>query len=103
MSKGASRPRWIARGARTALLVVLLAVPVLAMAACGGEEPGEFTPPPATIIRAGENGTPTAPEQGGAPASSETLPAAPSATPEGYPMVAITPQPAVTPEPYPTQ
>jgi hypothetical protein len=76
------------------------------MVACS-DDSDFFTPPPATIIRASEDVTPTIapPTQEAYPVVTEaSITPGPSAatSPEGYPLVAPTPRESPTPFVYPT-
>jgi len=109
MTQSTLRPR--SRGSiflgKAVLGLILLGLATSFMAACSSNDSGFFTPPPATIIRASEDVTPTI-----APPTKEAYPVVtaapsivfPSATtpPEGYPAVAPTPRESPTPVVYPT-
>ena len=108
MTQSTLRPR--SRGSilgKAVLGLLLLGLAISFMAACGSNDSDFFTPPPATIIRASEDVTPTSatPTQEAYPMVTEAPVAAfPSATipPEGYPPVAPTPRESPTPFVYPT-
>ena len=107
MIQGTLRPR--SRGSilgKAMLGLILLGLATSFMVACSNDS-DFFTPPPATIIRAAEDATPTSvpPTQEAYPVVTEAPVAAfPSATipPEGYPPVAPTPRESPTPFVYPT-
>ena len=100
---------------RSALMLILLGLVTAYLAACGDDGGESFTPPPATIIRASEDASPTSTVA--QPASPTPLPMPPTRPPrptvarpaEGhpypypYPMPVHTPRFSPTPVVYPTK
>jgi hypothetical protein len=97
------------RGMRKLCVFILLGLVLLTCVACGGGGDENFTPPPATIIRASDGVTPTMVEEKAPPtATALPLPTSPPqptvASPtEGYPIPAYTPDLSITPMVYPTK
>ena len=92
-----------------AIALTLTALCVLAVA-CGGDDADDFTPPPATIIRASDTMEPTAPmQQVSEPTETRPLPPTRppvtpvSATERDYPIPQGSPVATSTPMAYPTK
>jgi len=87
---------------RFLVLLAFLPVVTLALAACESKDASDYTPPPATIIRASDTITPIpTTDEGAATPPAREKPAA--TRPEDYPAPATTPSLHVTPEGYPSK
>jgi len=103
VTEGALRKWVMAYGRRLLAGLALLAAVTGTLAACDGEDSGDYTPPPATIIRAADTATPTptVPTEDLSPTPSPQ--AGTVIPPEGYPVPATTPSQPGTPEAYPAK
>lgn len=92
---------------RHLVAICLLGLVVTLLMGCGSDGSASYTPPPATIIRAGDY--PTAPPAAKGATASAAQPAASVVAPakggttQAYPPVAVMPPVPTTPEPYPTK